>query len=224
MKVFSAKSLRIVSAVLPAVFMLILLPSINAQERREPPSGAARPSPTGGGIPEAPRQPSIRERQYKIIEMERELAKVRTPDEEKLALAQIGEDFEKLQVINNKMMSVTMGASTPDYARVAETASEIKMRANRMKDNLRLAKVEAGKDEKGPVYMKAPDAGGLKTNLLSLDGVIMSFIKNPIFTNPGVVNVSQAEKASRDLETILEFSHLINKDAQRLAKSGGKNP
>lgn len=224
MKIFSAKSLRIVSAVLPAVIILILLTSINAQERREPPSGAARPSPTGGGIPEAARQPSVRQRQYKIIEMERELAKVRTPDEEKLALAQIGEDFEKLQVINNRMMSATMRAVAPDYAHVAGTTSEIKMRANRMKDNLRLAKVEARKDGKGPVYNKAQDVGGLKANLLSLDGVIMSFIKNPIFTNPGVVNVSQAEKASRDLETILELTHLINKEAQRVAKSGGKNP
>jgi hypothetical protein len=224
MKIFRTKSARLISALAPAVIILILLPSINAQEKREPPNGAARPSPTGGGIPEAARQPSVRERQYKIIEMERELAKVRTPEQEKLALAQIGEDFEKLQVVNNCLMSATMRAVKPDYANVAETASEIRMRAKRMSDNLRLTKVEAGKDEKGAVYKKVQGAGGLKANLLSLDGFIMSFVKNPIFTNRGVVNVSQAEKASRDLETILELSNLINKDAQRLEKSAGKNP
>jgi len=55
----------------------------------------------------------------------------------------------------------------------------------------------------------------MKASLLSLDGSIMSFIKNPIFKNSGVVDVEQAGKASRDLETIIELSNLINKDAQR---------
>lgn len=222
MKIFSARSVHPISALLPAVIVLFLLPSINAQDRV--PTGAARPSPTGGAVPENARQPSVRERQNKIIEMEREVAKVRTPEEERLALAQIAEDFEKLQVINNRMMSATMRASAPDYANIADTTAEIKSRAKRMKDNLRLTKLEVGKDEKAPVYKKAQDAGGVKANLLSLDGVIMSFVKNPIFTNPGVVNVSQAEKASRDLEAILELSHLISKDAQRLGKPTGKNP
>lgn len=221
MKIFPAKSVHLISVLLPLI-VPVSLPSASAQDRA--PTGAARPSPTGGAVPESARQPSVRERQNKITEMEREVAKVRTPEEEKLALAQIGEDFEKLQIINNKMMSVTMRATTPDYPHIADTTAEIKRRANRMKENLRLARVEGRKDEKARAYKKAEDAGGVKANLLSLDGVIMSFIKNPIFTNPGVVNVSQAEKASRDLEAILELSHLINKDVQRLSKQTRKNP
>lgn len=223
MKSFSAKSISVSPIVLLVVSILLLLPaSISAQP--EPPSGTARPSPTGGSIPEGPRHPSIRARQLMVLEMEREAAKVRTPEQEKLALAQIGEDYEKLQVINNKMMGTTMRAVAPDYARIAETTAEIKMRAKRMKENLRLSKVDPKKDEKGPDYKKAQDPGGLKASLVSLDGSIMSFIKNPIFKNPGVVNLEQAEKASRDLETIIELSNLINKDAQRLNKSAQKTP
>ena len=221
MKIFSAKSVHTIVVLLPMI-VLVSVPSASAQDRV--PTGSARPSPTGGTVPEGARQPSVRERQNKITEMEREVAKVRTPEENKLALAQIGEDFEKLQVINNKMMSTTMRATTPDYIQIGDTTAEIKRRAKRMKENLRLAKVEVRTEEKAPAYKKAEDAAEVKSNLLSLDRIIMSFIKNPIFTNPGVVNVSQAEKASRDLEGILELSHLINKDVQRLSKQTRKNP
>jgi len=80
--------------------------------------------------------------------MEREAAKPRTPEEDKLALAQIAEDCEKIQVINNRMMGATMRAVSPDYARLDEVTAEIERRANRMKENMRLAKVSANQGEK----------------------------------------------------------------------------
>lgn len=207
---------------LPAAAILLLIaPSISAQGD---PTGKTRPSPSGGSVPEMPRQPSIRERQLKIIEMEREAAKVRTPEQEKLALAEIAEDFEKIQVINNKMMAATMPAATPDYAKIVEDTGEIKTRATRMKENLRLSRPDPRESEKSPSYKKTQDAAGMKANLLSLDGSIMSFIKSPIFTNHDVVDVEQASKASHDLETIIEFSGLINRDAQKLKKLAEKTP
>ena len=221
MKSFSAKSISVIPIGLLGVTILLMLPpSINAQNDDRESHG--RPTPAGLSPPVQPRPPSIRERQFKILEMEREAARPRTPEEEKLALTQIAEDFEKIQVINNKMMGVTMRAVSPDYARIAGTTAEIKMRANRMKDNLRLSKVDSNEVEKSPGYKKAQDADGMKANLLSLDGLIMSFIKNPIFKNPGVVDVEQAAKASRDIGTIIELSNLVNKDAQRLSKPAEK--
>jgi hypothetical protein len=223
MKSFSAKSISVIpTPVLAITILLMLPPSISAQNDDRESHG--RPTPAGLSPPVQPRPPSIRERQFKILEMEREAARPRTPEEEKLALAQIAEDFEKIQVINNKMMGATMRAVAPDYARIAETTAEIKMRANRMKDNLRLSKVDSNDGEKSPGYTKAQDAAGMKASLLSLDGSIMSFIKNPIFKNPGVVDVEQATKASRNLETIIELSNLVNKDAQRLSKPAEKTP
>ena len=62
----------------------------------------------------------------------------------------------------------------------------------------------------------------MKAALLSLDGSIMRFINNPIFKNPGVVEVEQAARARRDLDTIIEFSQLIKKDAERLSKPSEK--
>ena len=225
MKSFSANSSSTVVRVtlLATTTLLLISPGIRAQQGG-PPTGAARPSPTGGVVPEMPRQPSIRERQLKVIEMERAAARVRTPEEEKLALAQIAEDYEKIQVVNNKMMAATIPAANPDYARVAEVTAEIKQRASRMKENLRLSAPDPRDSEKSPTYKKTQDAATIKANLLALDGSIMSFVKSPIFTNPAVVNVEQAAKASRDLQTIIEFSSLINKDAQKLKKLVEKAP
>ena len=166
--------------------------------------------------------PSIRERQFKILEMEREAAKPRTTEEEKLALAQIAEDYERIQIINNKMMSKTMPAAAPDYASIADTTAEIRKRASRLRDNLRLPQAASEEATKPPLPRQAVDAARMKAALLSLDGSIMSFIKNPIFKNPGVVEVEHAARAKRDLDTIIEFSQLIRKDAERLSKSPEK--
>ena len=216
MKSFSSKSLPVTPIALLTMGILLMLPlAINAQTGDGRSTG--RPTPGGLNRPVA-RPPSIREREFKVLEMEREAAKPRTPEEEKLALAQIAEDFQKIQVINNKMMGATMRAAVPDYARIAEVTAEIKMRANRLKENLRLARVTANQIEKDPNYKKPQDAEGMKASLLFLDSSVMSFIQSPVFKNPGVIDVEAAGKASRDLETIIELSNLINKDAQRLTK------
>ena len=120
----SSKPTWITSIVFLALVALLTLPAdINAQ--RSAPTGVAGPTP-GGGIREGPRPPSIRERQFKIQEMEREAAKPRTSEEERLAMSQIAEDYEEIQLINNKMMSAAMRATAPDYARIAETTAEVK--------------------------------------------------------------------------------------------------
>ncbi|MEO8435230.1 MAG: hypothetical protein ABI596_10070 [Pyrinomonadaceae bacterium] len=210
------------------IILLNAAPFVRAQTGGRPtpgtpnPSGPVRPTPGGLKTPPAQRAPSIREREFKINEMEREAAKPRTSEEEKLALAQIAEDYERIQTINNRMMSTTMPAAAPDYASIADTTAEIRKRAKRMLDNLRLPKAEEEGPAKGPEHHKAADAAGIKAALLSLDGSIMSFIKSPIFKNTGVVEVEQATRARRDLEIIVEFSQLISKDAERLTKSSAK--
>ena len=65
-------------------------------------------------------------------------ARPRTSEEEKLALAQIAEDYQRIQLINNRMMSGAMSRPVPNFNDIAEATAEIKRRANRMRDNLRL--------------------------------------------------------------------------------------
>jgi len=214
------KPASIIPTVIVALVAVLMLPaSINAQRDS---TGVAGPSPNGVGAREGPRPPSIRERQFKINEMEREAAKLRTPEEERLALAQIAEDFEQIQIINNKMMSATMRSASPDYARIAETTAEIKKRTRRLRDNLRLAEVEDRDEAKEPSSKKAMEPGQTKANLLALDESIMSFIKNPIFQSTQVINLAQATKAWHEIDEIIQLSELIKKDAERLRKFSEK--
>ena len=167
------------------------------------------------------RPPSIRERQFKMMEMEREAAQPWTPEEQKLGLSQIAEDYKRIQFINNKMMAAVMASEMPKYGDVIETLGEIRNRATRLKQNLGFTKIEddkTGKDE----YKPARTVQDMKSALLALDGSIMSFVNNAMFKNPEVVDVKESGKAKRDLEIIIERSRLIKKDADRLHKSSSK--
>ncbi len=221
MKRFPATLSSVSTVALVFLVLFALAADTNAQRGSGPANG--KPSPDGTLRSNEPMlAPSVRERQFKVVEMEREAAKIRTPEQEKLALAQIAEDYEKLQVVNNKMMSAAMSTATPNFQRIADATSEIKTRANRMRENLRLVEADANAFAKQPEYKQPEDVAGIKASLLSLDGTIMGFVKNPIFKNPGVLDLEQAAKASADLQTIIEFSRLLNKDAQRLSKTSGK--
>ena len=216
-----------VIATLGLSVLFINAPHVTGQSSRRPrpdtaPAGPVRPSPSGLKTPKTQRPPSVGERQFKILEMEREAAKPRTPEEEKLALAQIAEDYERIQIINNKMMGATMSAKVPNYGAIAETTAEIKKRANRVLDNLRLPQPDAEQAAKKSKHKQITDAAQMKVALLSLDETIMSFVRNPIFKNTDVVNVEEAIKLRRELETIIEFSHFVSKDAEKLSTSSEK--
>jgi hypothetical protein len=143
-----------------------------------------------------------------------------TAEQKRLALAQIAEDYAQIQIINNKMMSTTFRTTVPNYASIAETTAEIGKRAGRIKTNLPLPGDDKSDADKPAEYYTVVDHAGMKASLLSLDARIMSFVNNPIFKNTSVVQVSEAARAKRDLDTIVEFSNRIGKDAKKLSKSG----
>ncbi|MGH9880781.1 MAG: hypothetical protein ACRD6N_05040, partial [Pyrinomonadaceae bacterium] len=136
MSVISTKLIARVAVPATMAFTLLLVASSGVSAQ---PAGHDPNKPLRAGGKQVPTQqlPSIRERQFRVLEMEREVAKGRTPEEERLAIEQIAEDFERIQVINNKMMSASMRAAVPDYGNIADTTAEIRRRANRMKENLR---------------------------------------------------------------------------------------
>lgn len=205
-----------------SLIALLLLLSIPANVTGQ--SGNRNQAPPQPGSPKPGdelRPPSIRDRQFRMMEMEREVAQPLTPEEQKLALSQIAEDYKQIQVINNKMMAAVMGSDKPKYVNVIETLGEIRNRASRLKQNLGLANIEADKSPKVE-YKPAGTVKEMKSALLTLDGWIMSFVSNSMFKNPEVVDVKDAAKAKRDLELIIERSQLITKDADRLNKSSSK--
>lgn len=217
----SAKSHSAVLALLTLFALLVLTTSGNAQSR---PRGALpRPStPTSRSTPTHP-PPGLEAWEFKVPHMEREAARPRTSEEEKLAVAQIAEDYQRIQLINNRMMSAAMSRPVPNFKDIAEATTEIKRRANRMRDNLRLPAPEKSESVKATLPLQVNDAAEMKAALLDLDRSIMSFITNPIFKNTSVVDLTEATKASRDLVTIIKSSELVSKEARKLSKSAATN-
>jgi hypothetical protein len=203
---------------LPVIAIILLVPTLGAAQGGGRGQGVGEPA-RNPAPREQPSNPGIRERQFRMLEMEREAANPITPEEQKIALEQIADDYKQIQLINNKMMGASMQAREPNYLNISQALSEIRKRANRLRNNLRLPSVEAEtKDE----YKRAVDTAQLKSNLLTLDTSIMSFVGNAIFKNPEVVNLEEAKKARRELETIIRNSQRIAKDAELLDKSSEK--
>ena len=73
-----------------------------------------------------------------------------TEKQQRLALAQIKEDFERMQVVNNEMMRAVVKSSSLDHKLVSESLEEINRRAKRLKENLKMQDyqtTDAGEDK-----------------------------------------------------------------------------
>jgi hypothetical protein len=132
-------------------------------------------------------------------------------------LPQIKEDFTRIQVVNNAMMRRVFDEGALDFRVISESIMEIRKRANRLKLNLMLPEPEV-LDKSQRVAVSAPADGRVKDSLLTLDTMIMGFVKNPLFQKPGVIDAKLSTQAGRDLKTIIEFSGDIRKEIERLSK------
>jgi hypothetical protein len=131
---------------------------------------------------------------------------------------QVREDFQRLQIVNNEMMKATFpnkSAYTPDSNRISKSTEEINKRASRLLTNLRLP--ETDDKEQKPANEEILHVYQLKSALLALDSLVMSFVSNPTFEHPNtVVDVAQSLKAKRDLQGIIELSRRIKLGSKKL--------
>ncbi len=127
------------------------------------------------------------------------------------ALAQIRQDFWRIQLANDDLTGSLSKPGTIDSHLIAKTAAEIRTRAKRLKENLALP---------GPVKeSKFPSdaaAGDLRSSIASLSKLIDSFVNNPMLSQRHVVDANLSVTAGRDLEYIIILSGEIRKSAARL--------
>jgi len=213
MKASTHRLVSIPQLALALAALLTFASAVTAQNRNQQPQTPGSPRPG-----DEQRPASIRERQFRMMEIEREAAQPVVRREEKIAYAQISEDFREIQVVNNKMLSVVIPAPEPDYSKITQTLTDIRKRAIRLKENLGFPEVDLQSSAKSK-YKPASNIADLKANLLTLDESIMRFVKSPIFATPDVVDVKEGAKTRAEVEYIIATSQLISKDAERLKKS-----
>jgi hypothetical protein len=151
------------------------------------------------------------------IEMERIGREKKKPDSSRPApsFAEIKEDFERIQIINNDVLQAGPSNATTDYERVSESAGEIGRRAIRLRSNLFAP--DPGKHSK-EIKSDTEDRE-LKQLLKLLDDSIASFTNSPIFKNTKVVTPKDSLTAQEELEKVIKLSGRIKNEADRLKKS-----
>lgn len=161
----------------------------------------------------------IRERQSRIYKraIEDGLRKPAEHAEEKrLALTQIKEDYERIQVVNNELAKATEATGELDLKFAAESAAEIRKRAERLLSNLALPELPADMER---VRMPAEGEEQLRPSLVMLRKLVERFVRNPLFREINVIEAQVSTRARRDLEGIIELSGRLKKDCEKYAKS-----
>jgi hypothetical protein len=134
-------------------------------------------------------------------------------------LAQINEDFARIQVVNNALARAVASGDELDLKLVAQAASEIRKRAGRLKENLILPE----QFEARPKGSDVVEPGQLKESLVALDRLIVSFVSNPGFRSVRVVDPQWSAGARRDLEEIIELSARLKKGCEHLHRAAQKS-
>ncbi|HEX3085030.1 MAG TPA: hypothetical protein VHP99_10935 [Pyrinomonadaceae bacterium] len=132
-------------------------------------------------------------------------------NERSTALAQISEDFWRIQLANDALVVSLSGTSNLDSRLVAKTAAEIRTRAKRLKENLALPA-----PEKDSTIAADFAAGDIRSSIASLSKLIDSFVSNPMLSQRHMVDATLSLTAGRDLEHIIILSGEIRKTAARL--------
>jgi hypothetical protein len=125
-------------------------------------------------------------------------------------LAEVREDFSRIQLANDDLNSALSSQTAIDSRMIAKTASEIRTRAKRLKENLALPR-----PEKGVESQTVTAASDLRSSIAKLTNLIESFVSNPMLSQKHVVDATLSLQASRDLEDIIAVSAEIKKLAAR---------
>ncbi|HEV2860621.1 MAG TPA: hypothetical protein VGX48_06425 [Pyrinomonadaceae bacterium] len=137
--------------------------------------------------------------------------------EPRLAFAQIREDFLRLQVVNNDLARAASGGAQLDFKLVAKSASEIKKRAERLKENLALPEPEEG--GKAPAAPTPADPEQLRAALSRLDGIVLRFAGGLHAKGIGRFDTASSARMRLDLEAIIGLSERVKKGCEKLGEA-----
>jgi hypothetical protein len=190
--------------------ILLLFFAAPALSQSSPPGG---PPPVDQRInADRMRQQDMSRREYELRNFGNEPVKAKDERQVKALMAQTEEDFTRILTLHNEIARALASKKDLDYHFVSEATAEIRKRATRVQSTLVLHPTAAD----APVKMQADPE--MKDSLIKLCKEIRSFVTNPIIENPNTVDAVQLPRARHDLESVIQLSSLIKKDADKLNK------
>ena len=163
------------------------------------------------------RQQEMSSREWQLRNFGKEPNAPKDERQVKALMAQTEEDFNRILFLHNELARAITSNNTLDYHFVSEATAEIKKRASRVQSSLalRLSPQEALDLEKSPPPRKDLP---MKDELVNLCHQIRNFVTNPSIENPNTINAEQMTKARKDLETLIQMSGRIKKEAEKLGR------
>jgi hypothetical protein len=177
---------------------------------------AAQGSGPAGGAPKV----TFRERNRSMDDYDRDLDRLKIAEfisaaRQRNLLVQINEDFQRIKVIHNEIMLMIRDQRKLNYDPLIDLGTELKKRGKRLRSNLALP---SPKDKaKGEIDLPANEVE-VKNSAVKLHQAVVSFVTNPMFTEPGILDVNAVNQASSDLEDIIGVSDRIKSLAEVLRR------
>ena len=166
--------------------------------------------------PERARQQDMSRREYQLRNFGNRPGG--TPDRRQLEalMAQTEQDFNRILTLHNEIARALSSNRDLDYQFVSDATAEIRKKASRLQTTLGLQ--EPNKESQNT---KQGENGStqLKPALVRLCKHIKNFVTNPVIETPSTVNAEQLTRARRDLESLIQLSEQIKKDADKLSKT-----
>ena len=193
---------------LVTALILLILFAAPAIAQSVPPGG---PPPTDTRVnTDRIRQQDMSRREWQLRNFGSEPGSPKDERQVKAMMAQTEEDFTRILTLHNEIARALSSKQDLNYQFVSEATAEIKKRASRVQSTLALHL----SSEDAPVKEKSDPE--MKDSLIKLCGEIRSFVTNPMIENPNTVDAQQLIRARRDLESLIQLSGLIKKDADKL--------
>lgn len=158
------------------------------------------------------RQQDMSRREWQLRNFGNEPGSPKDERQVKALMEQTQEDFTRILTLHNEIARALSTKNDLNYQFVSEATAEIRKRASRVQSTLVLGLAA----DDAPIKEKS-DAE-LKDSLIKLCKEIRSFVTNPVIENPNTVDAEQLTRARRDLESLIQLSGLIKKDADKLNK------
>lgn len=176
---------------------------------------------------------NIKTRSVELERLKRESAKrgkndpIQTPTAK---FVEIRQDFEKIQKLQNAIVSIYTRSKVIDYERLARNAGAFKSTLVHLKKRLFPKSIDA-KDERVSMDKKSetmataeingaelPLPTEIETFIIELDNELSAFVGNPIFANPKFVDVKDNLKAEANLERLIKLSAALSELSARSIK------
>ena len=161
------------------------------------------------------RQQQMSSREWQLRNFGKEPNAAKDKRQVEALMAQTEEDFNRILTLHNEIARALTSKKDLDNAFVSEATAEIRKRASRVQSSLALrpSPEETLELEKSPAAKDLP----VKDELIKLCHQIRSFVTNPSIENPNTINAEQMAKARKDLESVIQISGRIKKDADKLS-------